>query len=101
MIRVTHDKAKLRDDDFVWVIVERHNASSETQATVCGSCTFPVPGQADRLGPKLPVEDAFKQAYLFAKEKGFSAIWIDDPDRLFDVEPWVQKGLIDYLDDHS
>jgi hypothetical protein len=102
MIRVTRDKAKLRNDDFVWVIVERHNASSETQATIRGACAFHDPEQgyvASNLW--FPVEEAFRQACDVAKKKGFSAIWIDDPDLRFDVKLWVQRDLIDYLDDHS
>jgi hypothetical protein len=94
MIRVTRDKAKLRDDDFVWVIVERRNASSEAQATVRGACAFHDPEQgyvASNLW--LPIEEAFRQACDVAKKKGLSAIWIDDPDLRFDFKPWEQVWL--------
>jgi hypothetical protein len=41
----------------------------------------------------LPVEEAFRQACDVAKKKGFSAIWIDDPDLRFDFKPWEQVWL--------
>jgi hypothetical protein len=41
------------------------------------------------------VAQAFGIARRYAEAMGISAIWIDDPDRLFDVEPWVRQGLID------
>ena len=34
----------------------------------------------------LPVERAFENACRFAESQGISAIWVDDPDRLFDWE---------------
>jgi hypothetical protein len=94
MIKVTRDKAELGGDRYVWVLVERRNASSEAQATVRGACAFPDPEQgcvASNLW--LPVEEAFRQACDIAKKKGFSAIWIDDPDLRFDFEPWEQVWL--------
>ena len=43
----------------------------------------------------LRVEEAFREAWCFAVEKGISAIWIDDPDQRLDVGLWVRNGLID------
>jgi hypothetical protein len=105
MIRVTRDEAKLEGDPFVRMLVERHNASSEAQSTVRAVCSYRDPEQCCMLStPWLPVEEAFRKACDVAEKKGFSAIWIDDPDLRFgddDVEPWVRQCLIDYLDDHS
>jgi hypothetical protein len=93
MIKVSRDKAELRGDPFVRVHVDRRNASSEAQATVCGFCAFPNPGRADSISERLPVEEAFRQACLVAKKKGFLAIWIDDPALRFDFEPLEKKWL--------
>jgi hypothetical protein len=106
MIRVTRDKTKLRGDDFVtfWVELELPSSPNE-MAAVRGACTFHDPEQGSVASTQwLPVEEAFGQACDFAKKKDFSAIWIDDPDLRFvdgDINLWVQRGLIDYLDDHS
>lgn len=101
MIRVSRDWTKVERPSTIRVHVDHRNASSEPHAIICGYCTFPIPGQADMSCDKLPVEDAFKQAYMLAKEKGFLSIWLDDRDQLFDFKPWKEQGLIDDLDDHS
>jgi hypothetical protein len=93
MIKVERDKAKLGGDPCVRVHVEHRNASSEAQATVCGFCAYPNPGRGDSVSKKLPVEEAFRQACLVAKEKGFSAIWIDDRDLRFDFKPLEKLWL--------
>jgi hypothetical protein len=93
MIRVERDRVELLGDPCVRVHVEHRNASSEPQATVCGYCAYPDRGLGDRVSKKLPVEEAFRQACRVAKEKGFSAIWIDDRDLRFDFEPWKKMWL--------
>jgi hypothetical protein len=112
MIRVTRDKAKLRGVDYVmfWVWWLEPPIFSNEKASVCGAYWDPElkswNSQKRPFGAPAPTPavQAFYATYRFAVDKGFPAIWIDDPDRRFgyvDVEPWVRNGLIDYLDDHS
>jgi hypothetical protein len=99
MIRVTRDQAELGDVPFIefTVLVDRHNAISEDQETVCGAYSFRdhVLGYGASKNLSLRVEEAFREAWCFAVEKGISAIWIDDPDQRLDVGLWVRNGLID------
>jgi hypothetical protein len=97
MIRVTRDRAELKNVPFIrfWVWLEPPNSSNE-KASVCG-----VYSGGSSQHPSLPVAWAFEKAWGFAVEKGISAILIDDPRRLFEFEPWVRNRLIDYLDDRS
>ena len=94
MIRVTRDQAELGDVPFIefTVLVDRHNALSEDQATVCGAYSFRdhVLGYGASKNLSLRVEEAFREAWDFAVRKGISAILIDDLKQEFDFEPWVR-----------
>jgi len=73
MIRVTRDQAELGDVPFIefTVLVDRHNALSEDQATVCGAYSFRdhVLGYGASKNLSLRVEEAFREAWCFAVEK--------------------------------
>ena len=84
---VTRDQAKLGSAPFVIFKVYR---SPQDKKTVFGYHEFSY--QASERAFKIHttpfgilVEQAFNEARRFADSWGISAIWIDDPDRLFDA----------------
>ena len=99
MIRVTRDKDELGDVPFIGFYVWMPRPI-EDEATVCG---YQVSHERkagidcfrQRTPIWIPVAQAFENACRDAKAQGISAIWIKDPYRLFDVEPWGRQGLID------
>jgi hypothetical protein len=69
--------------------------SNKDNTTVCGCYLAPeaepVGSFAGRVAIKhncldLPVAQAFEETLRYAESKGVSAIWINDPDHLFDPE---------------
>jgi hypothetical protein len=88
MLRITRDKAELEDAPFVTFTVYR---TSKDNTTVCGRHEFAYQSAERRFCfarslPAIPVGQAFDSACRYAKSKGVSAIWIHDPNRLFEFE---------------
>jgi hypothetical protein len=99
MIRVTRDKGELWDVSFIGFNVWMYRPI-EDEATVCGyQMSHEREAGIDCFSQRsplwIPVAQAFENVCHDAKAQGISAIWINDPYRLFDVEPWVRQGLID------
>jgi hypothetical protein len=99
MIRVTRDKGELWDVSFIGFNVWMYRPI-EDEATVCGyhmshEREAGIDCFSQRSPLWIPVAQAFENVCHDAKAQGISAIWINDPYRLFDVEPWVRQGLID------
>jgi hypothetical protein len=99
MIRVTRDKDELGDVPFIGFNVWMYRPI-EDEATVCGyQMSHEREAGIDCFSQRsplwIPVAQAFENVCHDAKAQGISAIWINDPYRLFDVEPWVRQGLID------
>jgi len=104
MIRVSRDKDELWDVPFIAFNVWMYRPI-EDEATVCGyQVSHEREAGIDCFSQRspiwIPVAQAFEQTLRYAEEKGVSAIWINDPDQRFDVEPWVQKGLITRFNGH-
>jgi hypothetical protein len=88
MLRITRDKAKLGDTPFITFTVYR---TPKDSTTVCGYHEFAYQVAEDKvrflqtpLG--IPVAQAFEETRRFAEAKGISAIWINDPNRLFKLK---------------
>ena len=86
MLRITRDKAELRGAPFVTFRVYRSNMDS-----VCAyhDIVYHLTGNRIRVRHTpfgIPVAQAFEETCRFAKLKRISAIWVDDPDRLFQWE---------------
>jgi hypothetical protein len=101
MIRVARDKDELGDVPFIAFNVWTYRTNGG-EAIVCGyQVSHEREAGIDCFKQSsliwIPVAQAFENACHEAKTKGISAIWINDPYRLFDVEPWVQQGLIDHF----
>ena len=80
MVRITRDKAELGASPFVTFKVY-----SSTKATICSE--YRKAGREVSLGSTplyLPIAQAFEEARRYAEANGIPAIWIDDPDRLFE-----------------
>jgi hypothetical protein len=89
----------------VW---EERPIFAKEKASVCGAYWDPElrcwNSQKQPSPAPSPVAQAFEATRQFALKERFSAIWIDDPRRLFadgDVKLWVQNGHIALFDDHS
>jgi hypothetical protein len=87
MLRITRDKAKLGNTPFITFNVYR---SPNNKKTVFGYHQFKSQAAEDKikfhqtpLG--IPVAQAFEETRRFAVSACISAIWIDDPDRLFEM----------------
>ena len=98
MIRVTRDKDELGDVPFIGFYVWMPRPI-EDEATVCGyQMSHEREAGIDCFSQRsplwIPAAQAFENACHDAKAQGISAIWINDPNRLFDVEPWVRQGMI-------
>jgi hypothetical protein len=105
MIRVTRDQDELGDVPFTGFYVWTHRPNKD-ETIVCGyQVSHEREAGIECFSPLtpiwIPVAQAFENACHDAKTKGVSAIWINDPRRLFDVEPWVRQGLTTNFDDHS
>ncbi len=84
---ITRDQARMGGAPYVTFKVYR---SPQDKKTVFGYHQFSYQASEDSfnfcsyaLG--VPVEQAFDKARRFAEERGISAIWIDDPDRLLEM----------------
>jgi hypothetical protein len=90
MLTITRDQAELGDVPFITFTVWMYRPN-EPDATVCGFHTFPMQEAGREISQgqtplHLPVAQAFEKAHSYAKSKGISAIWISDPNCLFDLE---------------
>jgi hypothetical protein len=84
---ITRDQAKLGSAPFVIFKVYR---SPQDKKTVFGYHEFNYQASEDSVTFSrptfgVPVEQAFEYARRYAAERRISAIWIDDPDRLFGI----------------
>jgi hypothetical protein len=89
MLTITRDKAELGDALFITFTVYR---TAKDNTTVCGRHEFAYQSAERRLCfarsfPAIPVEQAFDSARRYAESKGVSAIWIHDPNGLFEFAP--------------
>ena len=87
MLTITRDKAELGSAPFITFTVYRTHKDT---MTVCGYHQFDhqvsekeVMFRQTPFG--IPVAQAFEETRRYAESKGISAIWIDDPNRLFDT----------------
>jgi hypothetical protein len=87
MLRITRDKAEFGSTPFITFKVYR---SPKDKRTVYGYHEFryasgnKVKGDQTPLG--IPVAQAFETTCRVAESSGIAAIWVDDPQRLFDLE---------------
>jgi hypothetical protein len=84
---ITRDQAKLGGAPFVTFKVYR---SPQDKKTVFGYHEFNYRASENSVTSSrpnfgVPVEQAFESARRYAEERGISAIWINDPDRLFGI----------------
>jgi hypothetical protein len=85
---ITRDQAKLGGAPFVTFKVYR---SPKDGKTVLGYHEFSYQVSEDSFKFRhsdfgIPVAQAFDVVRDFAAERGISAIWINDPDRLFETQ---------------
>ena len=85
-MHITRDKAELGDVPFITFTVYR---TPKDNKTICGYHEFSYRASEDSVKfakPSfgVPVAQAFEEARRYAEANGIPAIWIDDPDRLFE-----------------
>ena len=90
MPKITRNKDELGDVPFIAFNVWTYS-SNEDEASVCGYQVLHereagINSFRQRTSIWIPVAQAFENARHDAKTKGISAIWINDPDRLFPDE---------------
>jgi hypothetical protein len=100
MIKVSRDKAKLRDAYYVEFMVRLERPIDPNGKARVSWGYWDDSGAGSWNGENQPIVQAFEAAQKFASDKHFSAIWINDLD-LDTVGLWMPSGPIDYLDDHS
>jgi hypothetical protein len=86
MVRIVEHRSALPNGPVVCVHVRQDmtaDPSIYARVTVEVFVQSPVP---DAFPPRLPVEDAFRQAVTYAECVGIAVIWIDDPGRHFPRE---------------
>ena len=88
MLRITRDKTELGDAPFITFNVYR---SPKGNRTICGYHEFTYQASGRKailhwtpLG--IRVAQAFEDTRRYAESKGISAIWVNDPNRLFEME---------------
>jgi hypothetical protein len=87
MLRITRDKTAFGNAPFITFTVYR---SPKNKTTVYGYHEFRYASGnkvRDDLTPLgIPVGQAFETTCRAAEASGIAAIWVDDPDWLFDLE---------------
>ena len=84
---ITRDQARMGGALYVTFKVYR---SPQDKKTVFGYHQFSHQVSEDSFNFRhsdfgVPMAQAFNEAWRYAESKGISAIWIDDPNRLFDT----------------
>ena len=87
MLTIKRDKAELGGVPFITFTVYR---TPRDNKTICGYHEFSDQASENSfrfhktpLG--IPVVQAFEETCRFAESEGISAIWVDDPSRLFET----------------
>lgn len=86
MVRIVEHRSALPNGPVVCVHVRQDMAADPS---IYARVSVEVFGQSPvphAFPPRLPVEDAFRQAVTYAECVGIAVIWVDDPGRHFPRE---------------